>query len=246
MIKVAPAERLRQRIQAGQEALQAGRPADAVVEWSAALRSAGRLPVVEAVRTTLRNNLAGLYHSLGKVSQARRLYRDALRAAEQQQGAQSVAAATILNNLAELERGTGQPGKAEPLFRRALSILESQKDVQVANLAGLMANQAECLRQSGRTDEAAVLNSRALEILERSGAAPGQIGILLNNMASLEEQRGDFVAAEALFARALPLLEQAGAALAKQRLQLLANYALVLRKHAASLEGRGTGFRSHK
>src|SRR5437588_756811 len=82
----------------------------------AALRSAQRLSVPEALRTTLRNNLAALYHSLGRKPQARRMYEQALSAAEQHYGPQSQTVATILNNLAELERSGGSPTRAEPLF----------------------------------------------------------------------------------------------------------------------------------
>ena len=243
MARAGAAERLKQRVQAGQAALAAGKLDEAVSEWSAALRSAQRLAAPEALQTTLRNNLAGLHHALGRRSQARRIYEQALAGAERQHGPESQSVATILNNIAELERSGGEAARAEPLFRRAVAILEKQPDAARTQLASVLANTAECLRDHGQLDEASALNSRALSILESEDTvAHGPIGVLLNNMAQIREQRGDYREAEALYERATSLLTQAGAPFDAQRRTALANYAAALRKHAAAMEqGIGQG-----
>lgn len=236
MSRTSAAERLKQRVVAGQQALADGRFADAVAEWSAALRSAQRLDAPEALRTTLRNNLAGLYHSLGRRSEARRMYEQALRAAEEKHGAESQPVATILNNLAELERSSGNTARAETLFLRAIGILEKLSG-ESPQLANVLANMAECVREQGRWEQALALNRRALAILEaQPSAAPGAMGVLLNNLARMEEQRERYREAEDLYSRATVLLEQAGPAFEEQRRAALANYAGVLRKHAAAIE----------
>lgn len=229
-------DNLKRRVQAGQDAFASGRLEQAAAEWSAALRSAQRLPVSGQLKTTLRNNLAGLYHSLGKATQAKRLYTAALAAAEQQHGAKSAAAATILNNLAELERSGGRPAKAEPLFRQALAILETLSP-EGTPLVNLLANTSECLRQLGKLEEAAQLNARALALAGSSGnTTPAALGVLLNNAAGIEEQRGEYARAIALYERAVGSLAQAGNAHDPQRRQALRNWASVLRRYAAALE----------
>ena len=230
MTAPAVVEKLKRRVQAGQEAYSAGRLDEAVAEWSSALRSAQRLNVPEALRTALRNNLAGLHHSLGDNRRARRLYRDALVQAEKQHGAESAAVATVLNNMAEVERSAGDPAAAEPLFRRALAILERESP-RSGPLVSLLANTAECLRQMGKIEEAGGLCSRALEIAEAlPGMDSGALGVLLNNAAGIEGRRDSFTLASALYERAIGLLT------GEQRKQALRNHAATLRRYAASQE----------
>jgi len=230
MTAPAVVEKLKHRVQAGQEAYAAGRLDEALTEWSSALRSAQRLNVPEALRTALRNNLAGLHHSLGDDRRARRLYQDALAQAERQHGAESTAVATVLNNMAELERSAGNLAAAEPLFRRALGILESQSPRSGA-LVSLLANTAECLRQVGKIEEAGEMSSRALSLAEAlPDMDPAALGVLFNNAAGIEERRDDFTRASALYERAIGLLT------GEQRKQALRNHAATLRRYAASQE----------
>lgn len=236
MMRQSAGERLKQRIQSGQDALANGELERAVTEWSAALRSARRLSVAEAVQTTLRNNLAALFHSLGRQPQARRMYEKALSAARQQHGPESQPAATILNNLAELERSNGFLVRAEALFREALMILEKAPGNSLQQIAGVLANTAECLREQGKLEEATELNARALSLLESPAATPGPTGVLLNNMAQIEEQRGNYWEAVSLHHRASESLGQAGPSFDGQRRTALANHAMALRKYAAVIE----------
>ena len=238
MARQTAAERLKYRMQSGQEAVAAGQLERAVAEWSAALRSAQRLPVTESLRTTLQNNLAALYHSLGRQSQARRMYQLALSTAEREHGRASQPVATILNNLAELARAGGSPADAEPLFRSALEILERLPGASKQQVAGVLANTAECLREQGRLDETCALNARALSLLESSVAAIGPKGVLLNNMAQIETERRNYPEAIELHRRALASLEQAGTAFEDQRRIALVNFASTLRNYAVSIEGQ--------
>lgn len=166
MPRISPAERLKERVQAGQAAYAAGKLAEAGTEWSAALRSARRLQAPETLQIALYNNLAGLYMNLGQHRRAKRTYQAALATAERIHGPESHTAAVILNNLAELERAGGKTEAAEPLFRRALAILERAENGNRQQLGSVLANTAECLREIGKLADAAALNGRALSILE--------------------------------------------------------------------------------
>ena len=67
MTAPAVVEKLKRRVQAGQEAYTAGRLDEAVAEWSSALRSAQRLNVPEAFRTAFArgNPCAGCLDKVG-------------------------------------------------------------------------------------------------------------------------------------------------------------------------------------
>jgi tetratricopeptide (TPR) repeat protein len=65
------------------------------------------------------NNLAGLYRSIGKYSEALPLYERALQIREQQLGADHPNTAISLNNLAALYYSIGKYSEALPLYERA-------------------------------------------------------------------------------------------------------------------------------
>jgi tetratricopeptide (TPR) repeat protein len=226
------AARLKDRIVGGQQAYAAGDLPAAAEQWSSALRSAQRLPVSEDVRTTLRNNLAGVYQSLGNVALARRHYTAALADAEQRHGPDSGPVATILNNLAELERSCGNPAAAEPLFRKALSIAHEGDGSGL----GILINTAQCLRDLGKIGEAAALNARAMEWAQRAGASEGALGVLWNNAAGLAADGSRWTEAIAAYEHAVTLLKKAGPTFSAQRKLAIRNFAGTLRRYAQWLE----------
>lgn len=73
------------------------------------------------VATSL-NNLAYLYKSQGRRSEAEHLYRRSLEIRERKLGAEHPAVAISLNNLAGLYDSQGKYSKAEPLYARSLAI----------------------------------------------------------------------------------------------------------------------------
>ena len=230
------AARLKERIVRGQEAYAAGDLQIAAEQWGSALRSAQRLAVSEDVRTTLRNNLAGVYQSLGNMALARRYYAAALADAERRHGPHSGPVATILNNLAELERSCGNPAAAEPLFRRALSIADKKRAPGAA--LGILINTAQCLRDLGKIDEAAALNARAMELAQQAGASQGTMGVLWNNAAGLAADRLQWTEAIAAYEHALVLLRKAGPTFREQRKLAIRNFAGMLRRYAQWMEAQ--------
>jgi tetratricopeptide (TPR) repeat protein len=74
-----------------------------------------------AVATSL-NNLANLYHSQGRYSEAEPLYLEALELWRRNLGEEHPAVATSLNNLANLYYSQGRYSEAEPLLLQALEL----------------------------------------------------------------------------------------------------------------------------
>ncbi len=70
------------------------------------------------------NNLAELYRTQGKYTEAEPLYQPALAIYEQELGATHPDTARILNNLALLYDDQERYREAEPLYQRALMICE--------------------------------------------------------------------------------------------------------------------------
>jgi tetratricopeptide (TPR) repeat protein len=69
------------------------------------------------------NNLAFLYASQGRYTEAEPLYMRSLAIKEMQLGADHPDVATNLNNLARLYESQGRYGEAEPLYLRALALV---------------------------------------------------------------------------------------------------------------------------
>ena len=136
------------------------------------------------------NNLALLYNSQGRYSEAEPLYLQALELRKHLLGEDHPDVATSLNNLAGLYYSQGRYDQAEPLLVQALELskrLLGENHPYVAtnlnNLAGLYDSQ-------GRYAEAERLYLRALEILERvvGDDHPSTITIR-ENLAILRQER---------------------------------------------------------
>ncbi|WP_042713030.1 tetratricopeptide repeat protein, partial [Crocosphaera watsonii] len=68
------------------------------------------------------NNLAGLYYSQGRYTEAETLYKDALALIKKLLGDEHPDVATSFNNLAGLYRSQGRYTEAEPLYKDALAL----------------------------------------------------------------------------------------------------------------------------
>jgi tetratricopeptide (TPR) repeat protein len=94
------------------------------------------------------NNLAELYRSQGRYTEAEPLYIRALSIREQQLGETHPDTATSLNNLAGLYESQGRYNEAEPLYIRALSILQKTVGNEHPNTQTVMSNYRIMLSQS--------------------------------------------------------------------------------------------------
>jgi tetratricopeptide (TPR) repeat protein len=90
------------------------------------------------------NNLAELYRTEGRYSEAEPLYKRALTIGEKTLGPDDPDVATWLNNLALLYDHQGKYSEAEPLYRRALAIDEKALGPDHASFAKDLNNLVPC------------------------------------------------------------------------------------------------------
>ncbi|MCZ6448265.1 MAG: tetratricopeptide repeat protein, partial [Alphaproteobacteria bacterium] len=111
-------------IAAGARAHQKGNYPEAEKQLKAALKEAKRYGPNDSRIATSLNDLALLYVTLGKYTEAERLHEQALTIWEKALGPDHPKVATALNNLAVLYNSQTRYGEAEPLYKRSLAIME--------------------------------------------------------------------------------------------------------------------------
>jgi tetratricopeptide (TPR) repeat protein len=129
---------------AGLNAYQLGRPAEAEKLLLRAVQETDQLEEFDPRRATCLNNLASVYRVEGKFDQAEPLYVETLAILERAMGPEHLAVATALNNLADLYRVQERLAEAEPLYRRALAIKEEFLQGHHPSLATTLNNLAPC------------------------------------------------------------------------------------------------------
>ena len=154
------------------------------------------------------NNLAYLYKSMGKYTEAEPLYVRSLVISEEQLGAHHPSTATSLNNLAGLYESMGRYTEAEPLYVRSLAIDQEVYGENHPEVATDLNNLASLYESLGRYDEAEPLYVRSLAIKEKElGANHPSTATSLNNLAYLYESLGRYAEAEPLYLRAVAIAE---------------------------------------
>jgi tetratricopeptide (TPR) repeat protein len=155
------------------------------------------------------NNLAGLYYSMGRYSEAEPLLDEkSLEITEAKLGADHPATAASLNNLAGLYHSMGRYSDAEPLYRRSLAIREAQLGADHPDTAASLNNLAELYYSMGRYSEAEPLYEKSLAIIEAQlGADHPATATSLNNLAELYHSMGRYSEAEPLYRRSLEIAE---------------------------------------
>ena len=152
------------------------------------------------------NNLAVLYNSQGRYSDAEPLYLQSLDIWKHQLGADHPHVAVSLNNLAELYRSQKRYNDAEPLYLQSLDILKRQLDADPTNVAASLNNLAELYRSQERYNDAKPLYLQSLDILKRQlGADPAHVASILNNLALLYNSQGHYNDAEPLYLQSLDI-----------------------------------------
>ena len=159
-------------LDSGKKALEEGDYATAQKQFLAALQEAEDFGPQDSRLATTLNNLAVLYHTQGKYSDAEPLYRRALAIREKSLGPKHPDVATSLNNLAEVHRIQGKYADAEPLYRRSLAILEESLGPEHPIVARLLKNYAALLRKTNREADATKMEARSEAIRTTAGQAP--------------------------------------------------------------------------
>ena len=155
---------------------------------------------------TALNNLAGLYESQGRYSEAEPLYKQSLEIIRTSLPADDPDLATSINNLAGLYHAQGRYSEAEPLFIQAIEIDRKSLPADHSQLATHLNNLASLYRVQGRYSEAEPLFMQALEIKRKSLPADHpSLATSINNLAGLYESQGRYSEAEPLYKQAIEI-----------------------------------------
>ncbi|MCA2693052.1 MULTISPECIES: CHAT domain-containing tetratricopeptide repeat protein, partial [unclassified Microcystis] len=112
------------------------------------------------------NNLALLYKSQGRYSEAEPLYKQALAIRKQQLGDNHPSTATSLNNLAFLYQSQGRYSEAEPFYKEALAIWKKQLGENHPNTAKSFGNLAGLYQSQDNIPQAINYLSQGLAVQE--------------------------------------------------------------------------------
>ena len=152
------------------------------------------------------SNLAYLYYSQGRYSEAEPLLVQALALRKRLLGEEHPDVAESLNNLAELYRSQGRYSEAEPLYEQALALRKRLLREEHSDVAESLNNLALLYYSQGRYSEAEPLYRQALELIKRLlGEEHPHVATSLNNLAALYSSQGRYDQAEPLLRQALKL-----------------------------------------
>ena len=163
---------------------------------------------LEALATSL-NNLAYLYKSQGKYSEAEPLLLDALEMRRRLFTSDHPDVADSLNNLASLYDNQGRYSEAEPLYLDALEMTRRLFTSDHPDVATSLNNLASLYDNQGRYSEAEPLYLDALKMTKRlfTGDHP-DVASSLNNLAGLYYNQGRYSEAEPLYLDALKMTKR--------------------------------------
>ncbi|MBD2598067.1 tetratricopeptide repeat protein [Nostoc spongiaeforme FACHB-130] len=155
------------------------------------------------------NNLAYLYRSQGRYSEAETLFLQALLLKRKLLGEEQPSIASSLNNLASLYESQGKYSEAEPLYRQALEMRQRLLGKEHPDVAQSLNNLALLYTTQGRYNESEPLHRQALEMKQRLlGQEHPDVATSLNNLASLYESQGRYSEAEPLYRQALEMRQR--------------------------------------
>jgi tetratricopeptide (TPR) repeat protein len=155
------------------------------------------------------NNLAALYDSQGRYSEAEPLFVSALDIRERQLGANHSDVAVSLDNLGLLYYLQGRYSEAESLYKRSFHIYERQTNGENLGIAQNLTNLASLYKLQGKYSKAESLHLRSLDIVEKElGSDHPDIAHRLSNLAELYESQRRYSEAEPLLLRSLDIYEQ--------------------------------------
>ncbi|WP_052349634.1 CHAT domain-containing tetratricopeptide repeat protein [Planktothrix prolifica] len=156
------------------------------------------------------NNLAELYRSQGRYSEAEPLYLESVAIIRQSLPPNHADLARGFNNLAVLYESQGRYSEAEPLYLEAVAIIRQSLPPNHPSLARHLNNLAVLYESQGRYSEAEPLYLEAVAI-DRQALSPNhpRLATHLNNLANLYRSQGRYGEAEPLFLEAVAIDRQA-------------------------------------
>ena len=160
---------------------------------------------LEAKASSL-NNLANLYYSQGRYSEAEPRYLEALKMRRRLFTGDHPDLATSLNNLAFLYYSQGRYSEAEPRYLEALEMRMRLFTGDHPDVAQILNNLAHFYHNQGKYSEAEPLYLEVLEMTKRlfTGDHP-DVANSLNNLAFLYDNQGKYSQAEPLYLDALKM-----------------------------------------
>jgi Tfp pilus assembly protein PilF len=180
-----------------------GRYADAVSEFTAALRTVDPARPVELASAL--QNLAAIHLVLARPAQAEPLLRRAYDLRLQALGPRDPRVGVTLHALAEVAQSRGNYLKAEGLYQQAFTVLESAFGPSSLSVADLQHNRATLYRETGRDPEARPLLEQAAAIYRTAAPLHPKLAIILRNLAELEAAAGHAPRARELFENSLTI-----------------------------------------
>jgi CHAT domain-containing protein/tetratricopeptide (TPR) repeat protein len=163
------------------------------------------------------------------VTEAERLYRQAIDIYEKVQGPDGRDLAIAIDNLASLYMEHGRLAEAEQLRLRALDIFKTTLGSASPHVVTALQNLAVLYQYQERFDEAQQAFEQALNSAEAAfGPESRQVGIIADNLAGFNRVRQQFGKAESLYVRAITVFEKALGQDHPDTALALQNYAILL------------------
>jgi CHAT domain-containing protein len=151
-------------------------------------------------------NLANVYESQGRYTEAESLLRQALEMNQRLLGEQHPIIATNLNQLANVYESQGRYTEAESLIRQALELRKRLFGEEHPDVATSLHSLALVYKIQGKYDEAEPLYHQALEMYKHMlGEKHPYVATSMSSLALLYYDRGQYEEAESLFRQALDI-----------------------------------------
>jgi tetratricopeptide (TPR) repeat protein len=148
----------------GEKLLSEKKYEEAEAKFKAALKEAERWGAADDRLATTQTAYGDALRGGGKVAEAEKAYRDALKTLEKQLGADASDLAGPIADVADCLRDQDKDSAAEPLYRRALKVAEAGgKDTVDAALAAL--DLGSCLLRLKKVKDAEPILKKASEVL---------------------------------------------------------------------------------
>jgi tetratricopeptide (TPR) repeat protein/transcriptional regulator with XRE-family HTH domain len=177
------------------------------------------------------NNLAVLYFRQEKYQEAEQLFFRAFTTFQEVRGPKHPDTMSALNNLAVTYSRGGKYEQAESLFHQALKIREEILGKEHPDVVTSLNTLGSFYQKQGKYEEAEQLLSRALCICDQSlDSEYSETTATLNNFAGVYCDQGKYEQAELLYRRLLAMHEQTLEVGHPVMIQVLHDYATLLRK----------------
>ena len=156
-------------MEAGRQALQQRRYAEAETQFKFALKEAEKFEEPDARRASSLHSLANAYHSQKKYSEAGQLFQRVLELQQKALGPEDLSVGRVLHNLAKVYSEQAKHVEAEQAYKRAVAIFEKHYGAEHSRAAALT-NFADAYVKQRKYAEAERLYEQVLEILGKEQA----------------------------------------------------------------------------